>query len=257
VIVAREALTYASAVSSGIRFFVVASVVAVVLVVSPTMWGAGDQAQVVAYAGDQFITETLDGTVTSTLPFPAGLSPTGYFAPAADGSVVFANAGLTGSLWLLHPDGQAVELDSSPDDYDPALSYDGSEVVFSRFNPSTGSANIYTVSSDGSGLALVAESNGTNVLRQPKFSPDGGSIAYWCGPAPQRKTIGEGCGPMMDGTYRGSGVMLMNADGSDKRMILIGAGSAMEPGGPDSLSWSPDGQWLTMTGCLFALVPTG
>jgi hypothetical protein len=31
-------------------------------------------------------------------------------------------------------------------------------------------------------------------------------------------------------------------------MIVIGAGEANEVSGGSSLSWSPDGQWLAMTG---------
>jgi PASTA domain len=243
-----EALTYTLGVNDRVRFFVVGLVAAVVLVISPTVSGAGDPTQVVGYDGSQFMTDTIDGTTASTLPFPTDLAPTPYFAPAADGSVVFTNSEDPGPIWVLHPDGQAVELDSSPNDIDPAISYDGSEVAFSRFNRATGSADIYTVNSDGSGLTLVAKGDGTNSLRFPEFSPDGGSLAYWCGPAPQATTVGVGCGPMMDGTYRASGVMLMNADGSQKRMILVGGNE------PDGLSWSPDGRWLTMLGCIRTLL---
>lgn len=81
----------------------------------------------------------------------------------------------------------------------------------------------------------------------PTFSPEGDSIAYACGPA--NSGIGQGgCGPLTDGTSRDSGIMRMNADGGDKRMIVIGAGAANQPVGPNTLSWSPDGQSLTMDG---------
>jgi hypothetical protein len=48
--------------------------------------------------------------------------------------------------------------------------------------------------------------------------------------------------------------MLMNADGTDKRLILLGAGDDAQPIG--SLSWSPDGQWLTFSGCVNVVVGT-
>jgi hypothetical protein len=41
--------------------------------------------------------------------------------------------------------------------------------------------------------------------------------------------MGAGCGPLPDGSYRGSGVMLVNADGGDKRMILIGVQRRFSP----------------------------
>jgi hypothetical protein len=140
-----------------------------------------------------------------------------------------------------------VEVDSSPYDYDPSISYDGSEVTFARYNPTTGASDIYVVAADGSSLTLVASGQGVNHLLTPKFSPDGGSIAYACMPA-QPGPNQNHCGPLVDGSYRWGGVMLMNTDGSDKRMILIGAGSDTAP--VDSLSWSPDGKWLTMEGCI-------
>jgi hypothetical protein len=199
-----------------------------------------------------YLVETQAGLVTDCAPVPGANFP---FAPAAGGSVAFdaadntdPSAGGQGSLWLVGPKQAAVHLDSSVWDTDPSISYDGSRVTFARFDPVTWSSDIYLVNSDGSGLRLVASGQGTNDLTHPELSPDGRSIAYWCGPARYATSIGVGCGPLLDGTYRGSGVMLMNVDGSDKRMILIGAGGALEPGGPSSLSWAPDGQWLTMDG---------
>jgi Tol biopolymer transport system component len=44
------------------------------------------------------------------------------------------------------------------------------------------------------------------------------------------------------GNYGTRGVMLMNADGSAKRLILASQGGR--------LSWSPDGKWLTTTNCI-------
>lgn len=236
-----------------------------VLVLVPAATGASPTPQLVSFginggaeSGD-FVVETVDGTTTATVPFPDGVSPIGgsFLAPAANGSIAFIagdnavpSAGDQGSLWLVGANQSPVHLDSSTWDTDPTISPDGTKIAFARFDPTTWSQDIYVVNADGSDLKLIASGEGANDLRIPKFSPDGKSIAYWCGPAENGvPTAGfKGCGPMMDGTYRTSGVMLMNADGSDKRMILIGAGDPVEPVGPSELSWSPDGQWLTFDG---------
>jgi hypothetical protein len=44
--------------------------------------------------------------------------------------------------------------------------------------------------------------------------------------------------------------MRVNVDGSEPRMIVIGAGDALELAGPTGNSWSPDSQWLTLDGLL-------
>jgi WD40-like Beta Propeller Repeat len=228
------------------------------LVGSPAGLSAGDQGQVVSLSWlsscQGFVVQTLGGVITGCVPMPDGVGPTNPYAAANDSSVVFSDAnhaflggGDNGPIWVVSPTGSQVEVDSSTYDYDPSISYDGSKVTFARYDSTTGAADIYVVGSDGSGLRLVASGQGVNQLLTPKFSPDGNSIAYYCMPTPAQH-LQSHCGPLPDGSDRSGGVMLMNADGSDKRMILIGAGSTEEP--VDSLSWSPDGKWLTMAGCL-------
>jgi PASTA domain len=226
------------------------------LLIVPTAFASVSAGQILAWSETAdclgYLVETQAGGVTECLPVAGANFP---YAPSAGGSVAFIAldntdpaAGGQGSLWLAAPNEAPVHLDASVWDTDPSISYEGSRVTFARFDPVTWSSDIYVVNSDGSGLKLVASGQGTNDLTHPELSPDGSSIAYWCGPARYATSMGPGCGPLLDGTYRGSGVMLMNADGSDKRMILIGAGGAFEPGGPGSLSWAPDGQWLTLDG---------
>lgn len=190
-----------------------------------------------------------NGAYSRCLPFPAGGDGATY-SPAADGSVVLSddNAGTGGDggpVWLVKSDGQDVELDKSPYDFDPSISHDGSKITFARLAPSTNSSDIYTINSDGSDLTRVASGGRTNVLSTPTFSPDGGSIAYACYPVGPGAT-GEGCGPLADGTHQPTGVMLVKADGSDHRMILAGVSGPM--------SWSPDGKWLAMTHCVTKVV---
>jgi Tol biopolymer transport system component len=184
--------------------------------------------------------------VVATVPVSAGTFPA-HFSAAASESIVYDDTiggdgfDSDGPVWLVSSGQAPLELDPSPFDYDASISYDGSKVTFARYDPLTESSNIYVVNADGSGLKLVASGEGDNNLSIPEFSPDGGSIAYACQPATSGLG-GIGCGPTPGGWYRDSGVMLMNADGSDKRMIL-GAD-------PQSLAWSPDGQWLAMSGCV-------
>jgi Tol biopolymer transport system component len=106
----------------------------------------------------------------------------------------------------------SVHLDDSTWDFDPTISYDGSKVVFARFDPTTWSSDIYSVDPDGSDLQLVVPGGGTNDLAMPPVSPDGSAIAYWCGPARYATSQGPGCGPLTDGSFRQWGVMRANID---------------------------------------------
>ena len=247
---------------NGLRFFLPGLVVMLVLALAPSALADGTSYQLAVPSTSSdclgFTIETTDGTPTGCTPRPADVSfiTTGYSA-AADGSVVFmANdntepfSGDQGSIWIVHPNGSAVHLDDNTWDFNPTISYDGSKVTFARFDPVTWASDIYTVNSDGSDLQLVVSGAGTNYLTSPTISPDGSAIAYWCGPAEYAASVGPGCGPLTDGSYRDSGVMRVNVDGTDPRMIVIGPGDNLEPAGPSGVGWSPDGQWLVMDGLL-------
>ena len=253
---------------SGLRCFLLVLFAVLVLALSPAAPAGSESYQLVTpnifgawpnCVG--FVVETIDGTANGCTPFPDGVTPYTYSA-AANGSIVLAAddstaGGAGGSIWLVRADGSAVQLDDSIQDFDPTISYDGSKVVFARFDPTTGSSDIYSVNSDGSDLRLVVSGGGTNGLSLPSISPDGSTIAYWCGPARSPSGAGTGCGPLTDGSYRIWGLMRVNVDGTDPRMIVIGAGDAIEPGGPSGLSWSPDGKWIAMDGALTVYVDGG
>jgi PASTA domain len=230
------------------------------LALSPGALADGDQATVVALEelGPDYVLnyQTLDGVITHSVPVPSNIMID--FVPAANGSIVFMEAGPNSNsgdaLWLMRPDGSTVELDSSPTDFDPSISYDGSKIVFARGDPTAWksdlwASDLYVINADGTGLRRVVSGGGQD-LRQPRFSPDGGSIAYWCGPADGTDNQSKGCGPLTDGSYRNSGVMRINADGSNPRIIVIGGGDADEPQGPNELNWSPDGRWILLDGLL-------
>lgn len=237
---------YCPAVKNGIRFFLLAIFIALALGVSAA--AGADQTQIVVSNGGGFTVETPDGTVTGSVLAAPG-TYAGDFSAAADGSIAYADnngGGVVGGVWLVGPNQPPVELDASPGDSDVAISPDGSRVAFTRIDPTTQSSDIYVVNADGSGLTLVASGDGNNYLGSPAFSPDGNTIAYECGPANEPSGTGIGCGPTAIGTYAIGGVMLMNADGSDKRMILTYISGTQG----DSVAWSPDGQSIAMSGCV-------
>jgi Tol biopolymer transport system component len=201
---------------------------------------------VVVWDGSSFLTETLAGTVVRTTslcdPLRGCLWAWHFGTPAHDGTIVFrtSDTGQPGvGIWLVSPSGELRQLTSDIHDDYPAIAPDGSLVAFDRYDPSDGHADIYTIKPDGSGLTLVA--GGKTQNRSPAFSPDGTTIAYWCGlpqPANGAVPFGAWCGPTAGGTFAMSGLMLMTRDGGGKRMIARYIGR--EP------AWSPDGARIVL-----------
>jgi dipeptidyl aminopeptidase/acylaminoacyl peptidase len=170
----------------------------------------------------------------------------GVWSVAADGSMVGNGQNGPGSsapVTLVRPDGQVVVLDSNSNDFNPSISPDGSKVAFARLIPQdyqgAWPSDLYVVNTDGSGLKQIA-SGGDSQLGVPTFSPDGSTIAYSC--QPTFKILGNpeastGCGPLPDGSRREFATLLVSADGSDTRVILLNQST-------QSLSWSADGRWI-------------
>jgi Tol biopolymer transport system component len=203
---------------------------------------SGASTQIVMIGGPGFITETLDGTVTGSVASAPGTSP-GSYSAAANGSIAYDDTGVGGGIWIVNPSQAPLQLDSSPQDSDVAISPDGSKVAFTRVDPVTDASDIYLVDANGSNLTLVASGGANNYLSSPTFSPDGSSIAYVCTIANNAAGTGIGCGPTAAATYVTGGAMLMNVDGSNKRMIVGFLGGNIG----DSLSWSPDGRSIAVS----------
>lgn len=122
------------------------------------------------------------------------------------------------SLWLVAAAGgrlhRLTKCHAWCADVQPTWALDGEGLVFERIGPKPTISGLYTVSSDGSGLTRIAP-NGTD----PRWSPDGRRIVFDSGP---------------------NAISVVNADGSDRRVLYSGA-----PGtGPGVPSWSPDGRKL-------------
>lgn len=201
-----------------------------------------------------YLVETAAGAFTGCV---LGHGRAGFFSNtsisvASDDSIVYSDlsagpAGADGPIWLSRPNTAPVELDANVYDFEPTISADGSLVTFAREAPATGDisggSDIYTINANGTGLKLVASGTGTNGMyfSNPTLSPDGSAIAYVCSSIDHSYAENNRfCGPLFDGTFREGGLMLMNADGSDKRLLVNQTGV--------NLSWSPDGQWLATEG---------
>jgi TolB protein len=131
-----------------------------------------------------------------------------------------------GTIQVMNPDGSgvtALTTGRSPD-----WSPDGGRIVFQRTGPCVADicgADIYVMAADGSQLRKLTNSQGAfDSFGLPAWSPDGGKIAY-------RRTA----------FFGGSGLYVMNPDGSDNARLT-------EMGGLGRPVWSPDGSAIAFAG---------
>lgn len=132
--------------------------------------------------------------------------------------------------------------DECIEDWDPAYSPDGSQIVFIRdygvLRPATGPGYYeapdrcpVVIADIGSGeVTEVAEhlqgSGFCDYPWEPDWSPDGTQIVYWMSPLDE------------DGEPAGSRIHIVNADGTDDHAITDPALNA------SAATWSPDGEWI-------------
>src|SRR5262245_42101139 len=127
-----------------------------------------------------------------------------YSGPSQRGEILVMNADGSNQRSLTPP-GEC--------DYAPAWSPDGAQLVFTRDEGEPRVLQIFTVNADGSNqrrLTYTADNNDS-----PSWSPDGTKIAW----------------------ENRFGLVVMNADGSDQKMI----------GRIHSFAWSPDSSKLVAT----------
>jgi serine/threonine protein kinase len=136
-----------------------------------------------------------------------------------------SNRGEAGNLdiWLQSVDGSvARRLTSHPaPDTDPTTAPDGKSVAF---RSERGGGGIYLASADGSGEHLLVAAG-----RNPVFSPDGRSLAYWTGDRNDSVPSGE--------------LFVISIPGGTPRRLAADFLVARYP------AWSPDGQYLVFEGC--------
>jgi TolB protein len=134
---------------------------------------------------------------------------------------VWPNAGQVG-LFIADADGASERplVGLGEIDYDPVWSPDASSIVFT--SDRNGSADLYRVKPDGSGLERLTDSPAYD--DQAAFSPDGKQLVFVT-------------------TRNGGTADLWTLDLQTKRARALTSG----PGGDYRPAWSPDGQWIAFT----------
>jgi len=140
-----------------------------------------------------------------------GSEPT--FSP--DGSRILFYSWNDNGFFTMRPDGSdRRRVSSSTEDAYPAWSPDGKRIAFSLFEKYF---NVWVMNADGSGRTKIIEG-----CEQPSWSPDGSRIVC-------KGCIGANCG-----------LLMANADGSNKRLISDNANDS-------SPAWSPGGGYILFT----------
>ena len=175
--------------------------------------------------------------------------------------------------------GNHVQLYNDPDGAsNPTWSPDGMKIAFSGYNDGTGRPGLHLMNADGSNPRLMnATRNASGVFLDPAWSPDGTKIAFsqggdiyvvnandnsafvrltndsrrkhqdspqWSPDGTQITFVGgrgswrDSHGELVYGTHV-SGIYVMNADGSDTRLIQEAPRVLLD--GRSSFSWSSDG----------------
>ena len=140
-----------------------------------------------------------------------------------DGRWIAFNApnGKVSDLRVIGVDGSGERVVASPAGMS-AWSPDGTKIVFSG-DRWFGTAGLFVVNPDGSGLTRVLSADFEEWLGYPAWSPDGKTIAF-----------------LRAYNYMWSPINVVNADGSLPRMLKGHDGNVTEP------SWSPDGTRLAV-----------
>src|SRR5919109_418430 len=167
--------------------------------------------------------------------------------PRENGPFVVVAFGLEGrppqydSLFLVNPDGSAMRrLAGRVGLSQPDWSADGSRIAFVR------DGSLWVMDSDGTGQVRLLESADPRIYEaHPSWSPDGTRIAFV---RPFDHGIFDTCP-----TNTGTGVFIMDADGSDPHRIT-------NQGCRGRVAWSPSGESLAILGAggaITLLAPDG
>jgi Tol biopolymer transport system component len=214
---------------------------------------------------------------------------------SADGNKVVFQTFRDGgwNIFEMNADGSGqVDLTNTKDpviNFEPALSPDGTRVIFMRQNLTPGEQDLWTIGSDGTGAIDLTNSPEINET-SAEYSPDGTKIVYissgpkpCCDPeynndiwvmnangssptqltktnfptqntsptwSPDSATIAYSV--TEDPTTANNGLHVMNADGSGKAPVL-NSGNPIPSG---SLSWSPDGTRIAYEAATVGFIST-
>jgi Tol biopolymer transport system component len=141
-----------------------------------------------------------------------------------DGSRLLVDHG--GRLAVIEPDGSetTLVLDDTINFDSASFSPDGATILYARW---ARGGQLLTVASDGSGKPRLL-SQGTAVYRAT-YSPDGARIAYEGGGGDHSHTIS-----------------VVNADGTDVRVLIDATPPFDEAGHITGIEWSPDGSLIAV-----------
>jgi TolB protein len=208
------------------------------------------------YGCDKIWTMNIDGSDKRMVSPDRGANTCSFFFP--DGRIVFASTShLPGAcppkpekpkgaryVWHLYPyniftanaDGSGLKRITGNRGYDaePVVSSDGKQIVFG--SQREGNFDVYLMNADGTNLRRLTDRTGYN--GGPWFSPDNTKIVWraWYPETGEEKAQWRDC---MEKNYIIAfplDLWVMNADGSNKRMILHNGATNFAP------SWHPDGK---------------
>jgi len=166
------------------------------------------------------------GPASAECPSDPGVPANAPEGEGLEGRIVFVRLifGCSPEVYTMNADGTgAANLSNHPAlDDEPDITQDGSKIVF--FSGRDGGAHIYVMDADGSDLRQLTDEQAGDA--SPRWSPDGSRIAF----------------------SRNGSVAVMNADGSDQKVIMESQPSEKaEPCHEGSFvgGWSPDGKRIT------------